>query len=111
MVFELTEASTKIVKKFNCCECDRSQRLIWFKRVAMNPCTSSEEASNSSIASILLPAKLATSSSKSKDDQIFFFFLKRQSEYKKLYLNSCYFINKYASYTSDLLSETDDLSW
>lgn len=69
MVFELTEASTKIVKKFNCCECDRSQRLIWFKRVAMKPCTSSEEASNSSIASILLPAKLATSSSKWKDDQ------------------------------------------
>jgi len=49
----LTEASIRIVTKFICCECERNQHLTRFK----SPLSS---LSNSSIASTVLPDKLAT---------------------------------------------------
>lgn len=52
----LTEARTKTVKKFKCCECVNSQRLTRFRLAAINPLSSDDEASNSSIPS---PERLA----------------------------------------------------
>lgn len=49
------EASTKMVKKLICCECERSQRFIR----DINPSSSEEAALNSSMASNLFPDKRA----------------------------------------------------
>lgn len=56
----LTEASIKIVKKLRCWECENSHRLAWSSFADRPDSPSLEElTSNSSIASILLPDKLA----------------------------------------------------